>query len=660
VSSIAPPDFNPSTDEQIIFEQEYQRVCQRTDRLIALAMCLQWPAVVAAAYFISPRTGNGSAGSLHPHIIAAIGIGGLITVLPVLLAYLHPGRRSTRHAIAACQMLMSALIIHITGGRIESHFHVFGSLAFLAFYLDWQVIITATIVTLFDHALMGYYAPDLIFGSAIGSEWRLLEHVLWVVFCDAFLITSCIQSIRGLREAAHRDAQQKVLIHQAYHDALTGMGNRLLAHQELTSLLESPSSRVGFALLAIDLDRFKEVNDSFGHKVGDDLLIQVGERLRPLIRKKDTLVRMGGDEFVVILESCPDEAEAAAIAGRILESVNMPFYIGSHVVGVGASIGICLYPTGAADVSELFHHADLALYKVKERGRNDYFFFDEEMRAEVMRQLQFEDRVRLAVHDGLFSVHYQPIVNNEGTLIGFEALLRWTDAVLGIVPPNAFIPVAERCGLIIPLGQWVLEQSCHEAARWQSSVGGGVKISVNVSPVQLTSPDFVKLVTNTLASSGLRPELLDLELTESVLVEHGGRSAEAMQQLRALGVHLSIDDFGTGYSSLSYLRDLPVQRLKIDRSFVRDIVQSEAGRALIESMIEMGRTLKLRVLAEGVETAEQFEILRAAGCDEIQGFITSKAIPAAQAQTMVDHRKLLSSGQREAVKSPAGKEVVAA
>jgi EAL domain-containing protein (putative c-di-GMP-specific phosphodiesterase class I) len=277
-----------------------------------------------------------------------------------------------------------------------------------------------------------------------------------------------------------------------------------------------------------------------------------------------------------------------------------------------------------------------------------------------MRQLQFEDRVRLAVHDGLFSVHYQPIVNNEGTLIGFEALLRWTDAVLGVVPPNAFIPVAERCGLIIPLGQWVLQQSCHEAARWQSSEGGGVKISVNVSPVQLTSPDFVALVNRTLKESGLRPELLDIELTESVLVEHGGRSSEAMQQLRALGVHLSIDDFGTGYSSLSYLRDLPVQRLKIDRSFVRDIVQSEAGRALIESMIEMGRTLKLRVLAEGVETAEQFEILRAAGCDEIQGFITSKAIPAAQAQTMVDHRKLLSSGQREAVKSPTSKEVVAA
>jgi diguanylate cyclase (GGDEF)-like protein len=451
-----------------------------------------------------------------------------------------------------------------------------------------------------------------------------------------------------------------VLIHQAYHDALTGMGNRLLAHRELTTLLETPSDRTGFALLAIDLDRFKEVNDSFGHKVGDDLLIQVGERFRPLIRKKDTLVRMGGDEFVVILESCSDEAEAAAIASRILEAVNMPFYIGSHVVGVGASIGICLYPTGAADVSELFHHADLALYKVKERGRNDFFFFDQEMRAEVMRQLQFEDRVRLAVHEGLFSVHYQPIVNAEGILIGFEALLRWTDPVLGVVPPNVFIPVAERCGLIVPLGRWVLEQACHEAAGWQASAGGGVKISVNVSPVQLTSPDFVALVTETLANSRLRHEFLDIELTESVLVEHAGRASEVMQQLRSLGVRLSIDDFGTGYSSLSYLRDLPVHRLKIDRSFVRDIVHSEGGRALIESMIEMGRTLKLKVLAEGVETAEQFEILRAAGCDEIQGFITSKAIPAAQAQTMVEHRKLLSSGQRKAVKPVNNKEAVVA
>jgi len=625
-----------------IFRREYQKMCQRTDRLIALVMAVQWPGAVIAAVLIGPRTWNGGEGTIHPHVVAAIWLGGLLTVLPLALAYLQPGRRSTRHAMATCQMLMSALLIHITGGRIETHFHVFGSLAFLAFYLDWQVLVTATVVTLVDHAVMGYYAPSLIFGTTAGSTGRLLEHVLWVVFCDVFLITSCVQRMRALRVMTEREAEQEVLLFQAYHDLLTGLGNRLLAQRELDRLLARPASETSFALVAIDLDRFKEVNDNLGHQAGDALLMEMGRRLQAAIGDGDTLVRMGGDEFVLIIENCAEERIATATAQRILDCVAEPFESGAHhFAGVGASIGICLYPTGAKNMEDLFLHADLALYKVKERGRNQYVVFDEAMLAEAQRKTQLENRVRTAVKENLFTLHYQPIVDTEGVLLGFETLLRWNDPVLGTVGPQVFVPVAERCGLIVALGRWVLEQACRQAAEWHALDGKGVKMSVNVSSVQLAHPEFVPMVMRTLLETGLPPELLDLELTETMLVERGGGSGDSLRRLRSLGVRLSIDDFGTGYSSLSYLRDLPVHRLKIDRAFVREIVTSEEARALLLGMIEMGRTLHLRVLAEGVETVEQMEILRNAGCDEIQGFLISKAVPAEAARRLLEQARLL-------------------
>ncbi len=642
-------------DEQTMCRHEYARVCQRTDQLIALLMCLQWPGAIALALAVGSRTWNGGTWSIHPHLLAAVVLGGLITVFPVFLAYLQPGQRSTRHVIASCQMLMSALLIHLSGGRIETHFHVFGSLAFLAFYLDWQVLVTATLVILVDHTVMGYYAPGLLFGTPVGSGWRLLEHVLWVVFCDAFLITSCIQRMRAFREMVHREAEQKILLYQAYHDLLTGLGNRLLVQKELSRLLAEPAGETSFALVTIDLDRFKEVNDKLGHKAGDELLAEMGRRLKTVIRKGDTLVRMGGDEFVLILEDCAKAEVATEVAQRILECMEQPFDCGAHhFAGVGASIGICLYPSGAKNMEELFHHADLALYKVKERGRNQYVVFDEAMLEEAQRKLQLEQRVRAAVQEKLFTLNYQPIVNTEGVLLGFETLLRWNDPVLGVVGPHIFVPVAERCGLIVALGQWVLEQACRQAEEWRTVDGRPVKMSVNVSPMQLAQASFVPMVERTLRETGLPPELLDLELTETMLVEREGRAGDSLERLRSLGVRLSIDDFGTGYSSLSYLRDLPVHRLKIDRAFVQEIATSVEARALLEGMIDMGRTLHLRVLAEGVETVEQMDILRNAGCDEIQGYLISQAVPAAAARELLGLPNLLpEAGTRRGMTTAA-------
>ncbi len=610
-------------------------------------MCVQWPGAIVASLFIGVKARNGSAGTIHPHVVAAICLGGLITVVPVVLAFVRPGRKSTRHLIAACQMLMSALLIHITGGRTETHFHVFGSLAFLAFYLDWMVLATAAAVTLAYHAILGFYAPALLFGTSAGSTVRLAEHVLWIVFCVCFLIIFCVQSLEGLKAAAHRENDQDLLIFHAYHDALTGLGNRLLVQKNLNAMLNRPvDKQQGFALICIDLDRFKEVNDTLGHQFGDLVLAEVSERLKALVRKEDTLVRMGGDEFSLILNECADVAVAERIAVRIIESLNRPFQSGESVARIGASVGICLFPEAAKGMEELFHHADLALYKAKNNGRNSYFVFDEAMRVETLRQMTLEHRLRTAVHEELFEINYQPIVNSQSRLLGFEALLRWHDAVLGKVAPDVFIPLAEKTGLIVALGKWVLRQACLEAAKWCTPENRHIKVSVNVSSIQLVQKDFATVVMIALKEAGLPAELLDLELTETVLVDDNGRARETLELLRRFGVSISIDDFGTGYSSLSYLRDLPIHRLKIDRSFVKDITESKEARALVEGMIEMAHNLNLSVVAEGVENHAQMEILAQAGCDEVQGFHISKAVSGKDAGTFMRQQPAASKGHQ--------------
>jgi diguanylate cyclase (GGDEF)-like protein len=647
-------ESNRADEAESIFKREQQRIYRRTDRLISIIMSLQWPGAVAASLILSPRTWDGAQSSIHPHFFAAVYLGGLITVFPVLLAILQPGRRSTRHTIAACQMLMSGLLIHISGGRIETHFHVFGSLAFLAFYLDWTVILTATVVTLIDHVAMSYIAPVSIFGTAIASNGRLLEHILWVVFCDGGLIVSCIQSLKGLRMAASREADQDLLLHQAYHDALTGLGNRLLIQQTMSDrLVGAPEKPGGFVLMAIDLDRFKEVNDNLGHQTGDQVLIEVSERLRTEIRAKDTLVRMGGDEFSLILDDCPSLDVAEKIAGRIIESINRPFLCGTHTIHLGASIGLCLCDEAGSEVADIFRHADLALYQAKKNGRNHLVVFDEAMRAETLYQMSLEHRLRAAILEESMELHYQPIVDHEGETLGFEALLRWNDPKHGSVSPAEFVPLAERSGLILPLGLWVLRKACQQAAEWHRAGRKLTKMSVNISPIQLMHREFVPNVLAVLTQTGLPPELLDLELTESTLIENDVDTQEALKLLRKIGVRLSIDDFGTGYSSLSYLRDLPVHTLKIDRSFVRDIVSSSEARRLVEGMIEMAHSLRLRVVAEGVETREQMNMLVCAGCDEIQGYHISKAVSADAANRFLAENEASRQLSREACDRPA-------
>lgn len=626
-------------DAEQLFAAAHRRVCVRTDKLIAVLMSLQWPGAVVAAYLIGARSWEGTTSVVHPHLLAAIYLGGLITIPPVALAIFRPGERSTRHVVAACQMLMSGLLIDITGGQIETHFHVFGSLAFLAFYLDWEVLVTATMVILLHHIGMEAYAPLAIFGSTLGSGARLIEHVLWVAFCDCFLITSSVQSLKGLRRITANEAEQKLLLQQAYHDALTGLGNRLMIHQALGEILEQPfEKRAPFALMSIDLDRFKEVNDTLGHGIGDLVLIEVSARIKEAVGEEDIVVRMEGDEFALVLKGCEEPEMAQRCAERIIAAINRPYTCGDNTVQIGVSVGICLSSEGGEDISDLFRHADFALYKAKKSGRNEHCMFDSAMLAETLRQMSLEHRLRLAIHETGMELFYQPIVDTDKRLLGFEALLRWSDSMHGNVSPGEFIPIAEKTGLIVPLGNWVLREACNQAAQWYRSGVTGVRISVNISSLQLVQKDFVPLVFRTLKETGLPPELLDLELTETTLIENHGETMDALQLLHKYGIHLSIDDFGTGYSSFSYLRDMPVHILKIDRSFITGITGSVEARALVVGMIEMAHSLRLRVVAEGVEDEDQMEILRQAECDEIQGWLISKAVPA------LETRRFMESG----------------
>ncbi len=655
MNSLSPSAPKILSQAGVMFRAEYKRICQRTDKLIATLMCLQWPgAVIASVWIASSHRGPAT----QSNILLAIFGGGAIALCTVLMAFLCPGERCTRHMIAVCQMTMSGLLIQISNGHTETHFHVFGSLAFLALYLDWQVLATATLVTVANHALGGMLNSQGMFGDP-KDNLMIVEHSLWILFCVGFLMISSRQRLASLRVLTEREATQEALLHQAYHDSLTGLGNRLQLQTTMQEAWQKTAvDGTPFALLAIALDNFKEVNDLLGRPVGNALLLQACNRIQGQIRSGDTLMRMGGDELAVVLADCQHTTIAEDVATRIIACLNESFASVGKAARLGASIGISHCEDTSASVEDLLHHADLALYKVKNSGRNRYLLFDEQMREETLLEMSLEHRLRLAIREGAMRVHYQPLVSVHGTLLGFEALLRWKDAVHGEIAPSRFIAVAERTGMIIPLGEWVLRQACTQAAAWHRDGNSRVKISVNVSPVQMAQDSFVTTVMKVLEETGLQAEFLDLELTESVLIENHAEILERLGTLRRAGIRLSIDDFGTGYSSFSYLRDLPMHTLKIDRSFVSKIEESAEARRLIEGMIQMAHSLHLNTVAEGVENEEQLQILAHAACDEIQGYHISHPLPAEAATVLVCDRKLPDCATA-ALKRPGVEEAAA-
>ncbi len=430
-------------------------------------------------------------------------------------------------------------------------------------------------------------------------------------------------------DITERKAAEERIAFLAYHDPLTGLPNRILLRDRFEQAIAYASrSQSSVAFLFLDLDRFKTVNDTLGHVVGDRLLQGVVERLQACIRQTDTVSRQGGDEFTVILSEIRSAQDAADVAQKILDCFVEPIAIETHRLSVSFSIGISLYPSDGEDFDTLLKKADTAMYDAKEGGRNAYRFFAERMNERVSERLLLQNRLALALVDEELEVHYQPLMNIEsGQIIGAEALLRWNSRELGMLQPGRFIPVAEDTGLIVPIGAWVLRQACRQAAVWRAD-GRPLTMAVNISPTQFQRGDLLDTVRSALHESGLPPELLELELTESILIQDVDKVLEKIAQLKELGVRLAIDDFGTGYSSLSYLKRFAVHKLKIDRSFVHDILSDPDDAAIVRTIIQMARNLKLHTVAEGVEDPLQLQYLYQEGCDIAQGYFFSRPVPA--------------------------------
>ncbi|MDA9421508.1 bifunctional diguanylate cyclase/phosphodiesterase [Bradyrhizobium sp. CCBAU 53380] len=435
------------------------------------------------------------------------------------------------------------------------------------------------------------------------------------------------------------EAQAKIS-HMARHDALTSLPNRVLFHEELEQGLRRTKSGDQLAVLCLDLDHFKDINDSLGHPIGDALLKEVGRRLKATVGENDTVARLGGDEFAVVQIGRSEETAARALAGRLVEVISAPYEIDDHQIVIGVSIGISLSPQDGSNPDELLKNADLALYRAKADGRGTYRFFETGMDARAQARRLMEMDLRAALQRDEFHVYYQPIRDvASGRVVAFEALLRWNHPQRGLIAPISFIPLAEETGLIVQLGELVLRSACTDAATWPDDVD----VAVNLSPVQFKSPHLIGSVTEALAASGLDARRLELEITESVLLQNSEATLTTLHELRAMGVRISLDDFGTGYSSLSYLRSFPFDKIKIDRSFVSELATREDSMAIIRAVTGLGRSLGIITTAEGVENDVQLELLRREGCTQAQGYLFSRPRPASDVAMMLDRPRLRAS-----------------
>jgi len=444
------------------------------------------------------------------------------------------------------------------------------------------------------------------------------------------------------RDITPRKQAEERIQYLATHDGLTGLPNRVMFGELLNHVLAlSRRNSRKFAVLFIDLDRFKFINDSLGHDAGDALLHEVANRLKGSLRSSDVVARLGGDEFVMLLQDLRGSEQAGRIARKLLSAVIQPIEIGGQECRVTASIGISIYPDDAADETSLMTHADIAMYHAKEEGKNNFQFYDGRLETLSLERLTLETRLRRAIERNELSLHYQAqldLGNNQ--IVGVEALLRWNSAELGSVSPAKFIPVAEETGLILAIGKWVLRTACAQSMAWQHAGLPPVHVSVNLSPRQLNDPELVGEVRTVLAETGLKPNLLELEVTESSVMHNVERALEVLGALKAMGVRLAIDDFGTGYSSLAQLKRFPIDTLKVDRSFIRELPSDAEDKAIAEAIIAMGKTLSLTVVAEGVETLEQQQFLRERACDQMQGYYFSKPVePAEFAELLRTHQR---------------------
>jgi diguanylate cyclase (GGDEF)-like protein len=482
-------------------------------------------------------------------------------------------------------------------------------------------------------------------GDASRTTYQLLRGML-LGATPVLLLFGTVLSVRILR---HRKRLQDQIKQMAFFDSLTTLPNRTLLYQRLEhAITRRRGDGHQLAVLFMDLDRFKIINDSLGHAAGDVLLRHVGERLRKQVREGDTVSRMGGDEFVILVENFEHASAVSSLAEQLVGQISTPYLLEDKDCHVTASIGISVFPVDGKDSQSLLKMADIAMYRAKDLGRNNYQYYSPSMNVHTLERLEFESDLRHALERDEFVLHYQPKLDIvTGHITGTEALLRWNHPRRGLVAPNDFIPLAEETGLTGPIGEWVLATACARNKAWQDQGFTNLTVAVNLSARQFADPKLLSKLTCIIQSSGMDTSTLELEITESMVMTHGASAVEVLEALKAIGVHITIDDFGTGYSSLAYLKRLPIDSIKIDRSFIRDVPGDSGGAKITRAIIALAHSLKLQVIAEGVETEAQLAFLRSLHCDEFQGFYLYRPLPETEIDGVLTRNRLLTTAEQE-------------
>jgi diguanylate cyclase (GGDEF)-like protein/PAS domain S-box-containing protein len=615
--------------------------------LLATAVLSLHFTAMAGVVFVSDPTRSFDAISLSPVSLSLVVAGAAAIILSVCLVAALTDRRS-KDELRRQKMLLDAALENMSQGLC-----MFDEQGRAILFNKRYLQMTGSTISFKGQSLLDLFKRNKVSGQFAGDPEELFAKVMADIRTGklstkivewgagrALRVTEQPMSSGGwvatLEDITEWQQAQAQISHMALHDALTNLPNRTLFREQLEQALRRVTRNDQIAVLFLDLDHFKGINDSLGHPIGDDLLKDVANRLTGCVRDGDTVCRLGGDEFAIVQVGSDLAASPAILANRLIEIISAPYEIHGHQITIGVSIGIAVSPDDGSDPDQLLKNADMALYRAKEDGRGVFHFFEVGMDARAQARRLLEVELRNALIRSEFVVYYQPIQDLKADrVVGFEALVRWDHPLRGLTAPFNFIPLAEETGLIVPLGDWVLRTACRDAAGWSQDVS----VAVNLSPTQLKNRNLVESVASALADSGLPARRLELEITESVLLHDSEVTLATLHRLHAMGVRISMDDFGTGYSSLSYLRSFPFDKIKIDRSFVSELANRDGSMAIVRAVTGLGRSLGISTTAEGVETDEQLALLRLEGCTEIQGYLLSPPRPAKDVEAMLSIRR---------------------
>ncbi len=571
--------------------------------------------------------------------------GGLITAVLFLAYRTFKGTQVMRALMGVGMMLFSLIYIQQHLGRIEMHFHVFIALAILSLYKDIVPIIVAASTTILHHIVFNFLQlnevslfgmPVMVFNYGCGMDIVLLHAVF--VIAETLVIGYIVKLQIEYAIEINRSENQvvglnKELTFSSLHDSLTGLPNRNSLYMQLERIMSvSNNGNSKFAVLFLDLDHFKNVNDTLGHNIGDTLLKAIAKQLKLIVRENDIVARIGGDEFIIVVNNFNDLSALEQIITKILDLFHNEWNIQPHSLRLSTSIGVAIYPDDSKDINELMKFADIAMYKAKGEGRDQFSFFTSRLNEKVHEEVAVANDMHRAFNKGEFELYYQPKVHiDSGNIIGAEALIRWNHFEKGIIPPDRFIYIAENTGFILKLGTWIIDETARFIKELQDIGFEDVQVSCNVSTRQFQNLNLYGEIRDAITTNKIDPNLFAIEITESVMMDYLDITLEVLKKIKTLGVHICMDDFGTGYSSLSYLRKFPINSLKIDKSFVDDISCCDKNDSiLLNTIIAMGKTLNLNVIAEGVEEIHQVEYLKERGCEFYQGYYCSKPIPKKQ------------------------------